>query len=149
MSVYKRKGCYWSEVDKQKTFFVWAPAKDRFGRNFTTVQNRPEKRKNICLIKLVSKRKRAIRKGYTKFLVFSFLGFEVSVNRFGIKFWIKSSNSFFQKCGGGIKKCSQTWKSRLKFFWNVLWCPNYLKPQKTGNYDLIMTLWFVTSTVSC
>ena len=47
-------------------------ASDRLGKNFSTVQNGLEKRKNLYLIKLVSKSKRAIRKGHTSFLVFHF-----------------------------------------------------------------------------
>ena len=42
-----------------KIFFLSKPANfsasDRSGRNFPTVQNGPEKRRNHCLIKLVSK----------------------------------------------------------------------------------------------
>ena len=45
---------------------------DLFPRNCPTVQNCPKKKKNLYLIKLVSKWKRAIRKGHTSFLVFDF-----------------------------------------------------------------------------
>ena len=45
-------------------------ASDWLGGNFPTVQNGPEKRKNLYLTKLVSKWKKAIRKGHTSFLVF-------------------------------------------------------------------------------
>ena len=41
----------------------------RVGR---TVQNGPEKRENLYLIKLVSKLKRAIGKGHAAFLIFHF-----------------------------------------------------------------------------
>ena len=47
----------WNEVAKQKFFMseqVNFSASDQLGRNFPTVQNGPEKRKNR-LIKLVSK----------------------------------------------------------------------------------------------
>ena len=47
-------------------------ASSRPGKNFLTAQNGLEKRKNLYLIKLVSKRKRTIRKGGTCFLVFNF-----------------------------------------------------------------------------
>ena len=63
------------QVVKQKIFLSEQAnfsASDRLGRNFPTAQNGPEKRKNLYLIKLVSKCKRAIRKGHTSFLVFHF-----------------------------------------------------------------------------
>ena len=73
-SVYKRKvlleqGC-WSKIflSEQANF----SASDRLGRNFITVQNGPEKRKNLYLFKLVSKWKMAIAKVLTSFLVFHF-----------------------------------------------------------------------------
>ena len=53
------KGRYpWNEVAEQKNFLSQQAsfsASDRLGRNFPTVQNSPEKRKNFYLIKLVSK----------------------------------------------------------------------------------------------
>ena len=70
------KGRYpWNEVTKWVFFLseqVNFSAPDRLGRNFTTAQNGPKKRKNLYLIKLVSKWKRAIRKGHTSFLIFHF-----------------------------------------------------------------------------
>ena len=42
------------------------------GRNFPTVQNGPEKRKNLYSIKFVSKWKRPIRKRHKSFLFFHF-----------------------------------------------------------------------------
>ena len=65
----------WKKFAKQ-IFFVCEQANlspsDRFRKNFPTVQNGPEKRKNYYLIKLVSKSKREIRKKHTSFLVFHF-----------------------------------------------------------------------------
>ena len=62
-------------------------ASERLGRNFPTVQNSLEKRKNLYLIKLVLRWKRAIRAN--ELFGFSFLGFEVGANRLGIKFSIR------------------------------------------------------------
>ena len=47
-------------------------ASDQLERNFSTVQNSLEKRKNLYVIKLASKLKRAIRKEHASFLVFHF-----------------------------------------------------------------------------
>ena len=47
-------------------------ALDRARRNFRTVENGLERGKNLYLIKLISKGKKAIRKEYTSFLVFHF-----------------------------------------------------------------------------
>ena len=47
-------------------------ASDRLGRNFSTVRNGLEIRKNFYLIKLVSKGKNAIRKRHTGCLLFNF-----------------------------------------------------------------------------
>ena len=53
------KGRYrWNEVSKQNLFFLEQAgfsASDQPGRNFPTVQSGPKKRKNLYLIKLVSK----------------------------------------------------------------------------------------------
>ena len=97
-------------------------ASDRLGRNFPTVQNGPEKRKNLYLIKLVSNWKRAIKKEHTTFLFFSILVFEIGSNWFSIKFCIRKSNSFFQKCRRGNKKKQANLKIRVKIFlkW-LLW----------------------------
>ena len=45
-------GYPWNKVDKQKKKISTS---DKLGRNLPTVQNGLEKRKNLCLIKLVSK----------------------------------------------------------------------------------------------
>ena len=73
LSVYKRKVPLCPFFSEQTNFST----SDRLGRNFPTVQNGPEKRKNLYLIKLVTKWKRAIRKGHTSFLVFHFWDLEL------------------------------------------------------------------------
>ena len=95
-------------------------ALDWIGRNFPTIQNSSEKRKT-SLFNEIGLKKRAIRKGHTRFFLFSFLGFEIGANRFSIEFCIRKFNLFSQKCKRGTKKSRQTWKSRLKVFWNLLW----------------------------
>ena len=48
----------WNEVHQQN-FFLFEPANysatEQLGRNFSTVQKYPEKKKNLCLIKSISK----------------------------------------------------------------------------------------------
>ena len=95
-------------------------ALDWIGRNFPTIQNSPEKKKKP-LFNEIGLKKMAIGKRHTSFFLFSSLGFEIGANRFIIKFCIRKSNLFSQKCKLGTKKSRQTWKSRLKVFWNVLW----------------------------
>ena len=74
MSVYKRKiplerGCYTNFFLSEQANFS---ASERLGKKFPTVQNGPEQKKNLSLIKLVSKWKKAITKEHTRFLVFHF-----------------------------------------------------------------------------
>ena len=72
----KKKGTLGTRLISQKFLFLSEPANfsasDRLGRNFRTVHNGFEKRKNLCLIKLLSKWKMAIRKEHTSFLLFHF-----------------------------------------------------------------------------
>ena len=124
----------------------------RLGRNFPTVPNYPKNEK-IYLIKLVSKWKRAIRKGYTRFLFFNCWDLKlVPIASIG------NLTYFFQKCMGGIKKSSRT----IRFFWDVL-CDhscvtgkcctkNFLQAldQELGGWNricqiLILKSWRVTS----
>ena len=101
-------------------------ASDQLGRNFPTVQNGPEKRKNLYLIKLVSKWKRTIWKGHTSVLVFHFWDLELALIDSALNSASVNFNLRFLKCRNGTKKTSQIWKCRLKFFGNVS-CD--LKPQ--------------------
>ena len=57
---YIKGGYPWNKVTKQKGCFfclkrLFFFASDRLGRNFSTAQNSPEKRKNLYSIKLTSK----------------------------------------------------------------------------------------------
>ena len=64
-------------------------ASDRLRRNFSTVENGLEKRKNLSLIELVLKWKREIRKGYTSFLLFQFWNLKLVPIDSAFKFCIR------------------------------------------------------------
>ena len=118
------KGRYsWNEVDKEVSFLSESAncfVSDRLGRNFPTVQNGPKKRKNLYLIKQVSKWKRAIGKELTSFLLFHFWGLKWVPIDSPVNSASENLTYCFQKCRCGTKKSSQTWESGLKPFWNVL-----------------------------
>ena len=82
---------------------------------------------NFYLIKLVSKWKRTIRKGHTSFLAFYFWDLKLVSIVSALNSTSAIATHFFQKYGRGITKCSQTWKFRLKVFWDVVYD---LQPQK-------------------
>ena len=90
-------------VPKQTNF----SASDRLVKNFPTVQNGAEERKNIYLIKLVSKWKRAIRKGRTIFLVFHFWDLKLVPIDSALNSASDNLTKIFKKCRNGTKKISQ------------------------------------------
>ena len=120
---------------------------------------------NFYLIKLVLKWKRTIRKGHTSFLAFYFLGFEIGVNRFSIKFYISNCNSFFSKIWTWYHEMQPNLKIQVKIFLRCRLWPTAAKMESVGNkiflqeFDqescelkrlcdsLIMTIWLVT--LSC
>ena len=120
-TIFKSKFCPYikgryprNELDKQRSFFVWPSL-----QNFPTVQNGPENRKDLYLIKLVSKWKRAIKKEHTSFLLFHFLGLKLVPINSAINSASDNLTHFFQKRRRCTKKSNQTRKSELKLFWNV------------------------------
>ena len=104
----------------------------KLSRNFPTIQNCPKKRKILYLIKLVSKGQGGIRKRHTDFLAFNFMRPLNSA---------AETLTFLRKCRHGIEKSMQTWKSGLKFFWNV---PCNLSPQNSK----VLQLKFIYRTLT-
>ena len=105
-SAYKRQNL-WNEVHKWKNLFY-------LNRLIVLLQTNLEEISQLS--KVVWKRE----KPFYKVFAFLFLGFEIGGNRFSIRLSIRKSNSFCQKCSRGTRKSSQTWKSGLNFFWNIL-----------------------------
>ena len=68
------------------------PASDRLARDFPTVQNCLEKRKNLYLNKLVSKWKRTIRKRHTNFLVSLFWDLKLRFGILELQNWVTKSS---------------------------------------------------------
>ena len=94
---------FWYNLKKKKTFLSELPnflALDWLGKEFQTVQTCPKKRKNLYLIKLVSKWKRANRKGHTSFFGFDFWDLKNGAFQFSIIFCNRKSKSFFSKMWG-------------------------------------------------
>ena len=89
---------------------------DRLGRNFPTLQNGLKKRKNLYLIKLVSKWKRANRKGHTSFFGFDFWDLKNGAFRFSITFCNRKSKSFFSKMWGWYQEKQPNLKIWVKIF---------------------------------
>ena len=79
------------------------------------------KEKPLFIIKLVSKWKGAIRTGHTSLLVFRFWDLKLVTFDLALSSALGDLTFFFQECGCGTTKSSQTWKSRLKFYGNVLY----------------------------
>ena len=77
--VFALKTSFWDI--RKKIFFLPEPvnsfASDWLEEKFLTVQNCPKKMENHHLIKLVTNRKRAIRKGHANFFGFNFWNFKL------------------------------------------------------------------------
>ena len=139
----------WNEVAKQKVFMSEQAnfsASDQLGRNSPTVQNGPEKRKNR-LIKLVSKWKRASRKGDTSFLFFYFWDLKLVPIDLALNFASGNLTWDFIKCRNGTKKTSQIWISgvfRAAKLENI-WTKFFLQEvdQKSCGWNSICQIWIL------
>ena len=108
-------------ISKKKKLFELAnfSASNRLRGNFITVKNCLQQRKNPYLTKLVSKWKRALRKGYANFLVFLFLDLKLVPIDSALNSASCNLTHFFENVGVLPRKASKLKKSGLKFFWNV------------------------------
>lgn len=109
---------------REKNIFLSEPANfyasDRFGISFQTVQNCQKNGKTFYLIRLVSKWKETIRKGYMSFLVFHFWNLKfVAIDSALIQHQVIKL-TFFLNVGEVPWKAAKL-ESRSKFFWNVLY----------------------------
>ena len=90
--------------------------------------------KNLYLIKLVSKWKRAIRERHTIFLLFYFYDLKVvSIDSALNSASVKLTHSF-QNCRRGTKRSNQTWKSSP----NITKCNRVFPGKERGDRDLIL-----------
>ena len=102
---------------------------------------------------LVSKWKRSFRKGHASIFGFDCWEFKLVPVDSTLNFASENLTHLYHKSGHGTEKSSQTWKSRLDFFWNVVWHqqrqnwevvrPNFLHDQE-GRIDgsSIGYVWF-------
>ena len=80
------------------------------GKKLPTVQNCQKEGKA---------EKRAIRNGHTSFFGLGFSDFKLVPVNLALNSASKCQTYFYHKCGHGTDKTSQTWKSKLKLYWNV------------------------------
>ena len=109
----KKEGTLGTRLISKKKFFLSESANfsasERLEKNFPILQNGLEKMKNLYLIKLVSKWKRAIRKGHTNFFLFHFWDLILVPIDTALNSASDNLTHFFQY-RHGTKKSSKTWK---------------------------------------
>ena len=118
-SLYINSRYPWNEVDflsEQANFSV----SDQLGRNFPTVQNGSEKRKNLYLIKLLSKWKSTITKGHTSVLVFHFWDLELVLIDSALNSASVNFNLRFLKVQERYQENQPNLKMQVKIYWKCL-----------------------------
>ena len=101
----------WNVVDKKKIILTEPAnfsASDELGRNFPTVQNDLEQRKNLYLIKLVSVMKNS---NYKRAYCFFIFGIWLGLINSALRSASGTLGHFFQKSRHGTKNNSQISKS--------------------------------------